>query len=275
MLVSAVTGEGIDALDAAIEARLAAGRVLIELDLDPADGAGVSWLHRHTEVIRKTVDENGRVAMTVRADAGQGRAVRAKFAFDRSSSATAHEPVITAAKRGHSAAFASSHNASISASVASAALCRAPRARARSRQSGARISGWSARSTASGSASRCRARLTAANRQIADFGCGGFRRRRRRARLRSRRSPRGSCAAPRADRSSRSRPGWPWPEVSARGSGQGAPPAPRPARRPPPRCRCRAAFSAFSCALISLPQPFDGLGGSALLHRRRHADGGG
>ncbi len=53
VLVSAITGEGIAALDAAIEARLAAGRVLIELDLDPADGAGVSWLHRHTEVIRK------------------------------------------------------------------------------------------------------------------------------------------------------------------------------------------------------------------------------
>ncbi len=44
VLVSAITGEGIDTLDAAIEARLAAGRVLIELDLDPADGAGVSWL---------------------------------------------------------------------------------------------------------------------------------------------------------------------------------------------------------------------------------------
>ena len=53
VLVSAVTGEGIDALGAAIEARLAAGRVLIELVLDPADGAGVSWLHRHAEVIHK------------------------------------------------------------------------------------------------------------------------------------------------------------------------------------------------------------------------------
>ena len=39
----------------------------------PADGAGVSWLHRHTEVIRKAVDvRTGRVAMTVRADAAQG-----------------------------------------------------------------------------------------------------------------------------------------------------------------------------------------------------------
>jgi GTP-binding protein HflX len=80
VLVSAITGEGIDVLSAAIEARLAAGRVLIELDLDGADGAGVSWLHRHTEVIRKAVDEKtGRVAMTVRAAPDKANAVREKF----------------------------------------------------------------------------------------------------------------------------------------------------------------------------------------------------
>jgi GTPase len=80
VLVSATTGEGIEALDAAIEARLAAGRVLIELELDATDGAGVSWLHRHTEVIHKAINEdNGRVAMTVRADAAKAVAVRAKF----------------------------------------------------------------------------------------------------------------------------------------------------------------------------------------------------
>jgi len=81
VLVSAMTGEGIEALDRAIEAWLAAGRVLIELELDVADGAGVSWLHRHTEVIRKVVNEdNGHIAMTVRADAAKANAVRAKFA---------------------------------------------------------------------------------------------------------------------------------------------------------------------------------------------------
>ena len=68
-----MTGEGIDTLAAAIEARLAAGRVLIELELDPADGAGVSWLHRHTEVHRtRRCDDDGRLAMTVRAIAGEG-----------------------------------------------------------------------------------------------------------------------------------------------------------------------------------------------------------
>jgi len=80
-LVSAVTGEGIEALTAAIEARLGAGRVLIELQIDPADGAGVSWLHRHTEVLHKAMDENsGRLAMTVRAAPDRADAVRAKFA---------------------------------------------------------------------------------------------------------------------------------------------------------------------------------------------------
>jgi len=80
VLVSAITGEGIDALAAAIEARLAAGRTVIELELDPADGAGVSWLHRHTEVMRKAMDENGRLAMTVRVAPDRASAVKARFA---------------------------------------------------------------------------------------------------------------------------------------------------------------------------------------------------
>jgi GTP-binding protein HflX len=80
VLVSAVTGEGIDGLGVAIETRLAAGRVLIELVLEPADGAGVSWLHRHTEVIRKAADvETGRVAMTVRTAPDKADAVKERF----------------------------------------------------------------------------------------------------------------------------------------------------------------------------------------------------
>ena len=80
-LASAATGEGIDALCAAIEAQLGAGRELVELVVDSADGAGVSWLHRNTEVIYKAVDETtGRIAMTVRANPDRANAVRAKFA---------------------------------------------------------------------------------------------------------------------------------------------------------------------------------------------------
>jgi len=67
-------------LAAAIETKLAANRVLIEVRIDPADGAGVSWLHRHTEVIDKIIDDEGRIAMTVRADPEKAESVKAKFA---------------------------------------------------------------------------------------------------------------------------------------------------------------------------------------------------
>jgi GTPase len=81
VLVSAITGEGIEALGETIEARLAAGRVLIELVLEAADGAGVSWLHRHTEVMHKAIDQDsGRTAMTVRVEPEKADAVREKFA---------------------------------------------------------------------------------------------------------------------------------------------------------------------------------------------------
>jgi GTP-binding protein HflX len=81
VLVSAATGEGLEDLGTAIEARLAAGRILIELVVDGADGAGTSWLHRHTEVIRKDVDEkSGRISMTVRVEPDRADAVRERFA---------------------------------------------------------------------------------------------------------------------------------------------------------------------------------------------------
>jgi GTP-binding protein HflX len=79
VLVSAATGEGTEALIAAIEARLGRRRVVLDLVVDPADGAGVSWLHRNTEVMEKALDEDGKLAMTVRVDPDKAGVVRAKF----------------------------------------------------------------------------------------------------------------------------------------------------------------------------------------------------
>jgi len=79
VLVSALTGEGVDTLIQAMAARLTLRGTVLDLSLDPADGAGVSWLHRHAEVVAKALDANGRLAMTVRVDAVQAAAVRAKF----------------------------------------------------------------------------------------------------------------------------------------------------------------------------------------------------
>jgi GTP-binding protein HflX len=79
VLVSAVTGEGLDRLADAIEARVVAGRFTFALRLDPADGEGASWLHRHTEVLDKGMADDGRLAMTVRADPAKADMIRRKF----------------------------------------------------------------------------------------------------------------------------------------------------------------------------------------------------
>jgi len=91
VLVSALSGEGLDRLAAAIEARLAVRRVTLDLVLDVADGAGVSWLHRHTEVMAKTLQDDGSLAVTVRADPANAEKVRAKFG-NKFGRAEAHSP---------------------------------------------------------------------------------------------------------------------------------------------------------------------------------------
>jgi len=67
LLVSAETGEGVEALLQTIEDRLAAARITLDLTIDASDGAGISWLHRNAEVLSKVLND-GRYAMTVRVD---------------------------------------------------------------------------------------------------------------------------------------------------------------------------------------------------------------
>jgi GTP-binding protein HflX len=77
--VSARSGEGMDRLIAAIEGRLGEGRLTMDLLLDPSDGAGLSWLYRHSEVLSKEMDKDGKLAVTVRADPKNADMVRRKF----------------------------------------------------------------------------------------------------------------------------------------------------------------------------------------------------
>ena len=88
VLVSAATGEGMERLTDAIEARIAVQRTVLELVIDGVDGAGLSWLHRHTEVLVRTDNDDGTVAMRVRVDPTKVEAVRAKF--DGSTNKTAN-----------------------------------------------------------------------------------------------------------------------------------------------------------------------------------------
>jgi GTP-binding protein HflX len=56
--VSALTGDGLDALRDALDERLAAGLVTESFTLSPEDGAGIAWLYEHGEVLeRRDMDD--------------------------------------------------------------------------------------------------------------------------------------------------------------------------------------------------------------------------
>ncbi|OJW28982.1 MAG: GTPase HflX [Rhodospirillales bacterium 69-11] len=63
--VSAISGEGLDAVRAAIDARIAAGMELAAYDIPPQDGARLAWLYQHGEVVDRQDRESG-VHVTVR-----------------------------------------------------------------------------------------------------------------------------------------------------------------------------------------------------------------
>jgi GTP-binding protein HflX len=79
VLASALTGEGLDTLCTVIESRLAVDRVRIDIVLDPADGAALSWLHRNTQVIAREMQSDGRIAVQVRAEPTKAAAVQRRF----------------------------------------------------------------------------------------------------------------------------------------------------------------------------------------------------
>ncbi len=79
LAVSALTGEGIDRLLAAIEERLARGRSLVELTLDSADGPGLHWLYEHAEVMSRSDRDDG-LHLVVRVSPDQVGRVRRRFA---------------------------------------------------------------------------------------------------------------------------------------------------------------------------------------------------
>ena len=63
--VSALTGEGLPALLAAIDARIAAGMEVANYDIAPADGARLAWLYEHGEIVERR-DEDEAIHVSVR-----------------------------------------------------------------------------------------------------------------------------------------------------------------------------------------------------------------
>ncbi|WP_238181782.1 GTPase HflX, partial [Methylobacterium trifolii] len=66
VLVSSLTGEGLSALTARIEARIARHRSTFAVILGPEDGASVNWLYENAEVLDRRMEEGGAQHLAVR-----------------------------------------------------------------------------------------------------------------------------------------------------------------------------------------------------------------
>ncbi len=67
--LSALTGEGCDALLALLDERAAVGREVRELALPAGDGAAIAWLYDHADVLGREDGDDGVVRLTVGMDA--------------------------------------------------------------------------------------------------------------------------------------------------------------------------------------------------------------
>ena len=66
VLVSAATGEGIDALFDAIDGRLGRADETLEFVIGPEHGALLNWLYENADVLERAATESGALALTVR-----------------------------------------------------------------------------------------------------------------------------------------------------------------------------------------------------------------
>jgi GTP-binding protein HflX len=79
ILVSALTGEGMERLTDAIEARIALSRPVYRLVLEPGDGKSLAWLHANGEILERSDAEDGALTLTVRLPPEREGAFGARF----------------------------------------------------------------------------------------------------------------------------------------------------------------------------------------------------
>ncbi|MFZ4808673.1 MAG: GTPase HflX [Hyphomicrobiaceae bacterium] len=71
VMVSAVTGEGIDGLLADIDTRLGAADAVVRLVVPAAAGQLLNWLHENTEVLSRAAEDTGELRLEVRISAAK------------------------------------------------------------------------------------------------------------------------------------------------------------------------------------------------------------
>jgi GTP-binding protein HflX len=74
VLVSAHTGEGVEALLAAVDRRLGADDEILTVEVPAGHGRLLSWLHAHAEVLEEATAESGTIIARIRiAPANRGK----------------------------------------------------------------------------------------------------------------------------------------------------------------------------------------------------------
>jgi len=81
MLGSARTGQGLDELLADLDRRFAMATRVVELLLDPADGAGIAWVYRHGTVLSRQ-DEDHRTRLKVALEPADHARLGERFGAD-------------------------------------------------------------------------------------------------------------------------------------------------------------------------------------------------
>ncbi|WP_046863417.1 GTPase HflX [Microvirga massiliensis] len=79
VLISAVTGEGLDDLLGTIEVRLGLGRPSYEITVAPEDGRGLAWLHENTEILAREATPEGQTIVNIRVSGGREGRLLARF----------------------------------------------------------------------------------------------------------------------------------------------------------------------------------------------------
>jgi GTPase len=79
VLVSALTGEGVEGLLDTIERRLAEGKAIMRVTVPAADGAGLSWLHANGEVLERTTEADGATRLAIRVSAATAARLEKRY----------------------------------------------------------------------------------------------------------------------------------------------------------------------------------------------------
>ncbi len=79
MIVSALTGQGVDDLLAALEANFTAEHAVFDLCVDAADGRGLNWIYENSEVVARREPLDGTICLTIRTSPERAEAMRRKF----------------------------------------------------------------------------------------------------------------------------------------------------------------------------------------------------